>query len=42
MWETEKEIKPGDKNEEFRLKYNNVQMTGVYAEMTRNYLNLEN
>lgn len=35
MWETGKERKPGEKNEEFHLKYNNMQMTGVYAEMAQ-------
>lgn len=42
MWENGKEIKPGEKNEEFHLKYNNLQMTGFDAEMARNYLILEN
>lgn len=41
MWKTGRESKPGEKNAEFYLKYNNLQLTSVYAEMVRNYLNRE-
>jgi hypothetical protein len=31
------ENKPGEKNKEFHLKYNNLEKIGVYAETVRNH-----
>ena len=37
MWKIGRESKPGEKKE-FHFKYNNLQMTGVYAEMVKTTL----
>lgn len=41
MWKIGRESKFGEKNVEFYLKYNNLQLISVYVEMVRNYLNRE-
>lgn len=38
MWKIGRESKFGKKNKEFHLNYNNLQMTGIYAERVKTTL----
>lgn len=35
MWKIGRESKSGEKNKEYHLNYNNLRMTGIYAERVK-------